>query len=47
MKQRPRIYYTEADKLLMWNRWQKAAAGASSGECPLFPNTSRSDASCC
>jgi IS30 family transposase len=23
MKQRPRIYYTEADKALMWNRWQK------------------------
>lgn len=22
MKQRPRIYYTEADKALMWNRWQ-------------------------
>ena len=20
---RPRIYYTEADKTLMWNRWQK------------------------
>ena len=23
MKQRPRIYYTEADKSLMWDRWQK------------------------
>ncbi len=23
MKQRPRIYYTETDKLLMWDRWQK------------------------
>ncbi len=23
MKQRPRIYYTEADKTLMWDRWQK------------------------
>ena len=23
MKQRPRIYYTETDKALMWNRWQK------------------------
>ena len=22
MKQRPRIYYTEADKALMWDRWQ-------------------------
>ena len=23
MKQRPRIYYTESDKSLMWDRWQK------------------------
>lgn len=23
MKQRPRIYYTEAQKALMWDRWQK------------------------
>ena len=23
MKQRQRIYYTEADKALMWDRWQK------------------------
>ena len=23
MKYRPRIHYTEADKALMWNRWQK------------------------
>jgi hypothetical protein len=23
MKQRPRIYYTETDKSLMWDRWQK------------------------
>ncbi len=23
MKQRPRIYYTEADKSLMWDHWQK------------------------
>jgi transposase, IS30 family len=23
MKQRPRIYYTESQKALMWNRWQK------------------------
>jgi hypothetical protein len=22
-KYRPRIYYTEADKSLMWDRWQK------------------------
>jgi transposase, IS30 family len=23
MKQRPRIYYTENQKALMWERWQK------------------------
>lgn len=23
MKQRPRIYYTESQKSLMWDRWQK------------------------
>src|SRR5665647_914708 len=23
MKQRPRIYYTETQKALMWDRWQK------------------------
>lgn len=23
MKRRPRIYYTESQKALMWNRWQK------------------------
>ena len=23
MKPRPRIYYTETDKALMWDRWQK------------------------
>ena len=23
MKMRPRIYYTETDKALMWDRWQK------------------------
>jgi hypothetical protein len=23
MKQRPRIYYTETDKALMWDRWQQ------------------------
>lgn len=24
MKQRARIYYTEAQKALMWDRWQKS-----------------------
>ena len=23
MKQRPRIYYTDTQKALMWDRWQK------------------------
>ena len=23
MKQRPRIYYTESQKSIMWDRWQK------------------------
>jgi len=23
MKQRPRIYYAEVDKSLMWDRWQE------------------------
>jgi len=26
MKQRPRIFYTEEQKALMWNRWQKGAS---------------------
>jgi IS30 family transposase len=26
MKYRPRIYYTETDKALMWDRWQKGAS---------------------
>ena len=26
MKQRPRIYYTEEQKALMWHRWQKGAS---------------------
>ena len=25
MKQRPRIYYTESQKKLMWDHWQQAA----------------------
>ena len=29
MKQRPRIYYTETDKALMWDRWQKGESLAS------------------
>ncbi len=29
MKQRPRIYYTETDKALMWDRWQKGESQTS------------------
>lgn len=29
MKQRPRIYYTEAQKLQMWDRWQNGESMAS------------------
>jgi IS30 family transposase len=29
MKQRPRIYYTETDKTLMWDRWQKGESQTS------------------
>ncbi len=31
MKQRPRIYYTETDKSLMWDRWQKGESLNSIG----------------
>jgi hypothetical protein len=27
MKQRPRIYYTETDKALMWDRWRRTTDG--------------------
>ena len=26
MKQRPRIYYSEAQKAMMWDRWQRGEA---------------------
>jgi IS30 family transposase len=29
MNQRPRIYYTEVQKALMWDRWQKGDSLAS------------------
>jgi IS30 family transposase len=29
MKQRPRIYYTETDKALMWDRWEKGESQTS------------------
>jgi IS30 family transposase len=28
MKQRPRIYYTQEQKTLMWDRWQAGAQRA-------------------
>ncbi|GEM_PF-2444093 len=28
MKQRPRIYYTQTQKALMWERWKKGESGA-------------------
>ncbi len=27
MSRKPRIYYTETDKALMWDRWRKAEPG--------------------
>ena len=33
MKQRRRIYYTEARKAFMWERWQK---GNHPAHCPAF-----------
>jgi hypothetical protein len=30
MKQRPRIYYGEGQKVLMWERWQKGVSGTGS-----------------
>ncbi|MDH3636580.1 MAG: hypothetical protein OES20_17960 [Gammaproteobacteria bacterium] len=33
MKMRPRIYYTETDKALMWDRWQKGESLNSMRAC--------------
>jgi hypothetical protein len=33
MKQRPRIYYTETDKALMWDRWQKGESLQAITKC--------------
>jgi len=30
MSRKPRIYYTETDKALMWDRWRKGESGAES-----------------
>ncbi len=29
MKQRPRIYYTESQKKLMWDHWRKATLSST------------------
>jgi len=31
MKQRPRIYYTEEQKALMWERWQQGESATNIG----------------
>jgi hypothetical protein len=36
-KYRQRIYYTEADKALMWDRWQKGESGGTAQIDP-FPS---------
>ena len=34
MKQRPRIYYTEEQKAMMWDRWQKGDQTIKPGKSP-------------
>lgn len=36
MKQRPRIYYTEDQKALMWDRWQKGETVFPQGDRPFY-----------
>ena len=36
MKYRTRIYYTEADKALMWDRWQRGESLRSVAIIPRF-----------
>ncbi len=31
MKQRPRIYYSDTQKAVMWDRWQKGVSGGRPG----------------
>jgi len=38
MKQRARIYYTETDKALMWDRWQKG--DSENTEIPQYHHVS-------
>ena len=37
MKQRPRIYYTDQQKALMWERWQPISADAAPAEIVQRP----------
>ena len=43
MKHRPRVYYTETDKALMWDRWQKGDSHAIDGLSDTNENASESD----
>ena len=40
MKQRPRIYYTEAQKAMMWDRWSKGDTLHQIGKLFDRPHTS-------
>jgi IS30 family transposase len=40
MKQRPRIYYTEAQKAMMWDRWSKGDTLRQLGKLFDRPHTS-------
>jgi len=35
MKQRPRIYYTESQKALMWDRWKQGDSLQMIGSCSI------------
>jgi len=38
MKQRPRIYYSEAQKAIMWDRWRRGESlhDIARRVCPIF-----------
>ncbi len=49
MKRRPRIYYTEAQKALMWDRWKAGDTLHEIGklfDCALFQQVSYSRRCC-
>jgi hypothetical protein len=35
MKQRPRLYYSESQRALMWERWRKAIRAIKSTNCSI------------